>query len=65
MGNWKPFNTAPKQGSFLVYLPNERRKVEVMHCINETLSIVGGAFSFDISTPTLWHPLPDFPKEPS
>jgi len=57
MSEWKPFETAPKVGEFLVYLPGEYRKFQVMYR-NELTSIVGGVFAFDLSEPALWAPLP-------
>ena len=57
---WQPIETAPKVGVFLVFLPGERRKFEVMYRAENT-SIVGGAFGFDRSAPTHWMPLPHPP----
>jgi hypothetical protein len=59
---WQPFDTAPKVGAFLVYLPSElSRKYQVMYRTERTV-IIGGAFAFDMSKPTLWMPLPEPPK---
>ena len=59
MSEWRPFETAPKTGEFLVYMPGEAvRKFQVMYR-TERFAIVGGAFLFDLlEKPTLWHPIP-------
>lgn len=61
---WQPIETAPKTGDFLVYLPDEHRHFQVMHR-TERMSIIGGAFAFDISKPTHWCSIPEGPAFPS
>lgn len=60
---WQPIETAPRDGEFLVYLPEEHRKYQVMYRTERT-SIIGGAFAFDMSKPTDWMPLPAPPAHP-
>ena len=60
---WQPISTAPRDGEFLVYLPEEHRKYQVMYRTERT-SIIGGAFAFDMSKPTDWMPLPAPPAHP-
>ncbi len=55
---WQPIETAPKVGELLVYLPEEHRKFQVMYR-TERVTIIGGAFGFDVSKPTLWAPIPE------
>ncbi len=55
---WQSMETAPKVGEFLVYLPEEYRKFQVMYR-TERMTIIGGAFAFDVSKPTLWAPIPE------
>jgi hypothetical protein len=58
MSEWQPFETAPKTGEFLVYMPGEQREFQVMYR-TERYAVVGGAFLFDLSEkPTLWAPIP-------
>jgi hypothetical protein len=59
---WQPIETAPEEGQFLVYLPQEHRKYQVMYRIGPSMSVIGGAFSFDMTKPTLWMPIPDASK---
>lgn len=57
MTGWQPIETAPKVGVFLVYLPDELRKFQVMYRNERGVTIIGGAFGFDMSKPTLWQPI--------
>jgi len=60
---WRPIETAPKVGTFLVYLPEEfLRPFQVMYRTERT-TVIGGAFAFDMSKPTHWMPLPAPPVE--
>lgn len=58
--NWPSFDTAPKTGEFLVYMPDEKRKVQVMH--RSGVDLIGDTFAFDRKTPARWHPLPPLPE---
>lgn len=53
--NWKPIETAPKEGCFLVYMPEARggKKVQVAY-YHPNVNIIGNAFDFDMPKPTLW-----------
>lgn len=52
-------------GDFLVYMPNEKRKVQNAYRVGEKgqLLVIGNCFDFDISKPSHWMPLPAPPKE--
>lgn len=62
---WMPFDSAPLDGTeVLLYLPRERTKIQAGHCLNGGKTwVVSGAFSFDISRPTHWCPLPPPPSQ--
>ena len=57
---WQPIETAPENGEFLVYLPNERMKVQSV-LWHPNVKIIGSQFAFDTSKPTHWMPLPEPP----
>jgi hypothetical protein len=60
---WQPISTAPEEGEFLVYIPNNRRtKIQVARW-HPNVKIVGGVFSFDLPPITHWAPLPPPPTE--
>jgi hypothetical protein len=61
---WMPIETMPKQGSFLVYIPeeNERRRFHVAE-VRANVVVIGGCFSFDRKPATHWCRLPPPPKE--
>jgi hypothetical protein len=66
---WRPIETAPKLGAFLVFLEEETyaSRVHVMTRLqisNGVAAIVAGHFAFDMPKATHWHPLPS-PPEPS
>jgi hypothetical protein len=59
---WQPIEKAPKDGQFLVYLPNEHRQIQVMYRNSGSrFAVIGGAFAFDLTKPTHWMPLPEPP----
>lgn len=60
MSIWFPISTAPRMGVFFVYLPNERKKVQVAD-YRPNVKIIGNTFSFNISEPTHWMPFPPLP----
>ena len=57
---WRPIETAPKEGVFLVYMQDEARPARRMQVANwhPNVKVVGGLFSFDCATVTHWMPLP-------
>lgn len=57
---WLPIESVPEDGNFLVYMPEERRKYQTMYK-HKQISIIGNAFSFDLSAPSHWMPLPAAP----
>jgi hypothetical protein len=58
---WQPIETAPKEGHFLVYLPEEQSKVQSARKNANGVFVIGGHFAFDMSKPTHWMLLPDAP----
>ncbi len=58
--DWRPFNTAPETGTFLVYLekPLAGSYVHVMRitklATGGKLAIIGSNFAFDSPPPRLW-----------
>ena len=67
VGGWRPIETAPKDGVFLVYMQDEVRPARRMAVANwhPNVKIVGGLFSFDCATVTHWMPLPPPPTTPA
>ncbi len=61
--NWQPIETAPKDGTFLVYMPNERIKVQAAR-FHPNVKVIGGVFAFELTKPTHWMPLPEPPEPP-
>lgn len=58
---WQPIETIPEEGTFLVYLPNEKTKIQtaVWH---KNVKVIGGHFYFDLTKPTHWCELPAPPS---
>lgn len=66
MSNWQPFNTAPEDDSFLVWLeePHEAMKSNVgIMRRHPNCSFINGLFAFDLAKPTHWMPLPKAPED--
>ena len=60
---WRPIAEAPKDGGdFLVFLPNERRKIQCAWQNENGIMAIGSCFSFDLSPATHWMPLPAAPS---
>ncbi|MFY9460418.1 MAG: hypothetical protein WAP57_11785 [Aquabacterium commune] len=60
MAGWRPIETAPEKGVFLVYMPTadrdgDRIQVAVWH---PNVKVVGHLFAFDCAPITHWMPLP-------
>lgn len=62
--NWQPFDTAPAQGVFLVYLEEESlgSLVQVMNR-RKNVSTIASNFAFDMPKPLYWQPQPDPPED--
>lgn len=61
---WRPIDTAPGDGTFLVYLPDEPRGKQMQVATwHPNVKVIGHVFAFDLTKPTHWMPLPDPPKE--
>lgn len=60
---WGAIETAPKEGVFLVYIPDEARPARRVQVANwhPNVKVVGGLFSFDCAPITHWMPLPPPP----
>lgn len=61
LDEWPSFDSAPKTGEFLVYMPDEHRKVQVMYR-HRNVDLIGDTFAFDRKTPARWHLLPALPE---
>jgi hypothetical protein len=59
---WQPIETAPAEGKFLVYMPDEDRQPIQVARWHPKVKVIGGNFAFDMPKPTHWMPLPDAPK---
>lgn len=60
---WQPIESAPEEGTFLVFMPTESRenlKIQVARW-NPNVKIIGGVFNFDCEPVTHWMPLPAAP----
>lgn len=62
---WQPIETAPAEGQFLVYMPDEKRQPIQVAKWRPNLKVIGNAFAFDMETPTHWQPLPAPPEKPA
>lgn len=60
-GEWQPMSTAPAEGSFLVYMPQEMSKVQAARRNANGVFIIGNVFAFDTTEPTHWMPEPGAP----
>jgi hypothetical protein len=58
---WEPIETAPDEGEFLVWMPNERTKVQSCRR-RRAMDVIGGCFGFDLTKPTHWMPFPPPPE---
>ena len=58
---WEPIESAPKDGEFLVYMPDERTKIQAARW-HPNVKTIGGNFHFDLTAPTHWMPLPAAPS---
>lgn len=60
MSEWKPIETAPEKGEFLVYMPEGEPKIQtgVWH---PNAKVIGNQFLFDMWPATHWMPLPEPP----
>lgn len=59
---WLPIENAPKEGVFLVYLPNEKLKIQAAK-FHPNINVIGNSFAFDLTEPTHYKPLPPDPKD--
>lgn len=60
---WKPMDTAPETGVFLVYMPAEREKDRIQVAKwHPNVKVIGGCFAFDRKPATHWMPLPAEPE---
>jgi hypothetical protein len=62
VSDWTPIETAPKEGQFLVYMPDEKRSPIQVAEWHPNVKIIGNHFAFDFPPVTHWMPLPDAPK---
>lgn len=59
---WRPIETAPAQGRFLVYMPEDSRQPIQVATWHPNVKIIGNVFHFDCKPPTHWMPLPPAPE---
>lgn len=59
---WRPIETAPEEGVFLVYMPDETMKFQVARW-RPNVKVIGNVFAFDLTKPSHWRPLPPPPTE--
>jgi hypothetical protein len=59
---WQPIETAPENGTFLVFMPEEHTQMQVAKW-HPNVKTIGNSFAFDLSDPTHWHPLPAAPHQ--
>lgn len=63
---WKPFYTAPKDGTqILVWMPKPRFGSHVQPMRTGNVALIGGVFAFDCPTPLYWRPMLDPPTTPA
>ncbi len=68
MADWKPIDTAPKDGTFLVWLEKPDRSLNSQVAIarwHPNIKIINGHFAFDAEEPLYWRPLPEPPSSAS
>ena len=60
---WAAIETAPQEGVFLVYMPDEARPARRVQVADwhPNVKVVGGLFAFDCAPITHWMPLPPPP----
>ena len=59
---WMPIETAPEEGQFLVYMPEDKRSpIQVAKWL-PNVKVIGNQFAFDLHKPTHWMPLPEAPN---
>ena len=63
--HWKPIETAPQEGQFLVYMPAEKRQPIQVAKWYPNVKVIGNVFAFDAPPPTHWMPLPPPPEGPN
>lgn len=59
---WQPIETAPEESEFLVYMPNELRRIQVARRTKKIM-VIGSNFDFELTKPTRWMPLPAPPAQ--
>ena len=60
---WKPIETAPAEGIFLVYMPDYKRMPIQVAKWHPNVKVIGNQFAFDLPPATHWMPLPNPPEE--
>lgn len=58
---WQPIDTAPKTGTFLVYMPEDTRTPIQVAEWHPNVKVIGGVFAFDAKPVTHWMPFPPPP----
>lgn len=61
---WNPIETLPKNGNFLLYLPDEKDDERIQPAtVRPNCLIIGDRFSYDWSKPSHWMERPKAPEE--
>lgn len=60
-GTWHPIETIPKEGEFLVYLPEEHRPFQIGY-YHSKIVVIGNTFAFDLTKPSHYMVLPPRPE---
>lgn len=58
---WRPIETAPKNGNGLVYMPTDILQPIQAARFHSNITTIGNHFEFDMEPPTHWMPLPPAP----
>jgi hypothetical protein len=60
---WQPIETAPAEGKFMVYMPDEKRQPIQVARWHPNVKVIGGSLDFDMPKPSHWMALPEPPKD--
>jgi len=60
--DWKPIETLPEHGNYLVWLSKPKFGSHVFPIRCHNMRIIGTSFDFDMPKPTHWAHVPDAPQ---
>lgn len=62
MSDWKPIETIPEEGEFLVFMPEEREGQRIQAASwHRNVKMIGNRFDFDFTPTTHWMEKPEPP----